>query len=106
MTNGSTPRSRPSDFGVVRSAHRNQERRNRLCAARDDVDEEFVDTAIAGHLGMKRRRQHSALADRNDVIARAAEHTDVGADPLDPRRPDEHRVHGGVESDELDVAFE
>src|SRR6476659_8376683 len=106
MTSGSTRGSRHSDFGALTGAQRTVTRPNRSCAAGDDVDEKFVDAAIAGHLGMKRRRKHPALADRDDVIARAAEHADVGPDPLDPRRPDEHRVHGGVEPNELDVAFE
>ena len=89
-TSGSTTRSSPRPLGT----------------AGDDVDEQSVDAAVAGHLGMKRRRQHLALPHRDDVVGGPAQHPHVGTDPLHPRRPDEHRVHRAVQPFELDVALE
>src|ERR1700687_2278934 len=72
----------------------------------DDVDEQLVDAAVAGHLRMERRRQHRALPHGHDMAGGPAEHPHARTDPLDPRRPDEHRVDGRLQAVERDVALE
>src|SRR4051812_30017633 len=78
--------------------------RSRL--AGDDVDEQSVHSAVTGHFGVKRRRQHLVLADCDDVVGGSAEHLHVRTDPFDPWCPNEHRVHRSVEAVEVDVALE
>ncbi|EUA68409.1 hypothetical protein I553_3580 [Mycobacterium xenopi 4042] len=51
-----------------------------LTLAVDNVDEQAVDAAVTGHLGVKRRRQHRALPNRHDMPAR-------GPAPAPRRRP-------------------
>ena len=72
----------------------------------DDVDEQAVNPAIAGHLGVKRRGQHRALPHRDRVIGGPGQHLHTRTDPLHPRRADEDRVHRIVEPVERDIAFE
>ena len=114
-------RSRKRDMGFERDnrlhlpeAHHftllNDERiyeRLRVWLSRSEgLDEELVDAPVAGDLGVERRREHAALTDGDRMSGRAGEHLDVGSDALDPGRPDEHRVHGIVEADEVEVVFE
>ena len=54
------------------------------------VREAAVQPAVAGQLGMERRHQHRALAAATGVALVLGEHLDAVADPLDPRRADEH----------------
>jgi pimeloyl-ACP methyl ester carboxylesterase len=72
----------------------------------EGVDEELVDAPVAGDLGVERRRQHAALTNGDGMSGRAGQHLDVGANALDPRRPDDHRVDGIVEPDEVEIVFE
>ena len=46
------------------------------------------------------------LPDRHDMLGGARQHLHAGAHPLDPRRPDEHRVYRTVEPVEHDVILE
>ncbi len=65
-----------------------------------------VDAAVARHLGVKGRRQHAPLPHGHRVPSGAGQHLDGLTDPLDPRSPDEHGVHGGVQPYERDVRLE
>ncbi|MCO5556195.1 hypothetical protein L7F22_009739 [Adiantum nelumboides] len=84
------------------------------------VDEQPVHPPVPGQLGVERRGEHRALPDRDrppccltrvDTVAGdirdRGEHLDVTAGLLDPRRPDEHRVHRVAgETGELQVGLE
>ena len=77
----------------------------------DEVHEQLVDPGVATHLRVERRRHQRALPDRDDPtrgrsVLDPREHLDVVADPLDPRRPDEDRVHRLGEPGEVEVALE
>src|SRR5271155_767712 len=72
----------------------------------DDVDEELVDAAIAGHLRVKRRGEHPALPHRDGVSGRPGQYLHTLADPLHPRRADEYPAHRFVEAAEPNIAFE
>src|SRR3954462_15638682 len=75
-----------------------------------------VHTQVAGQLGVEGRGQQAALPDRDNptggrTVGDAPHHLHARADPLDPRRPDEHGVqvravegHGALER--VDLAAE
>src|SRR6516165_5775564 len=71
----------------------------------DDIDEQMMDATVAGHLRVKRRRQHGALPHRDDVPRGPGKHLHTVTDPLDPGRADEHRTHRIVETRERDIAL-
>src|SRR5579872_6748034 len=68
----------------------------------DHRQEQPVQAAIPGELGVERRHQHLALAAHDGSLAagdpalvgNGGEHLGTGSDPVDARRPDEHGVHG------------
>jgi len=72
-----------------------------------------MDAVATSELGVERRGGQRPLADRDDptgggVVPRrhSGQHLDAGPGLLDPRRPDEDRVEGGVEPDDVEVGLE
>ena len=59
-----------------------------------------MEAGLAGELGMERRGDHVALADRDDpAVIESGEDVDVGPDALDDRRADEDGVDRRVAQD-------
>src|SRR3954454_12650346 len=65
-----------------------------------------VQAALAAELRMERDDGDVALARGDRMAVDLGEDFDAGAVLLDPRRPDEHRVHGLVEVGEVEVGLE
>src|SRR5438477_3991648 len=65
-----------------------------------------MDAEVVGQLGMKRRHPDLTRPAQHRIIADASHHVDRGTDPLDSRRPDEHRVEGVVETIDREIGLE
>src|SRR2546423_14959528 len=65
-----------------------------------------MDAEVVGQFGMKRRHPDLTRPAQHRIIADASHHVDRGADPLDSRRPDEHRVEGVVETIDREIGLE
>src|SRR6185312_3704593 len=75
-------------------------------SAGDHVDEQLMYAPVAGHLGVKRRRQLAALPHRDDMPGGAGQHLHAGTGALDPGRADEHRAHRVRQPRERNVTLE